>query len=129
MRRNDRDAGSATLEFAMVLPMLLLVVVAMVQVGLIVRDQLILVEAARAGAREAAVTDSDDEVRAAVERAAAGLAASRLDMTLDRDAGGQGTPVLVRLHYDDAVSIPMVAWLFPEVIELRSEATMRREYP
>ena len=129
MRENDRDAGSATLEFAMVLPMLLLVVVAMVQVGLIVRDQLILVEAARAGARAAAVTDSDDQVRSAVDRAAAGLAASRLEMTVHRDAGGQGTPVRVELHYDEVVSIPMVRWLFPEAIELRSEATMRREYP
>ena len=54
MHRNER--GSAAVEFALVLPILLLLALALVQVGLLVRDQLILVEAARAGARQAAVT-------------------------------------------------------------------------
>jgi hypothetical protein len=48
-RRGER--GSAALEFAMVLPILLVVTLGLVQAGLFVRDQLVLVEAARAGAR------------------------------------------------------------------------------
>jgi Flp pilus assembly protein TadG len=51
MRRREGERGSAALEFAMVLPMLLIVTLALVQAGLFVRDQLVLVEAARAGAR------------------------------------------------------------------------------
>src|SRR6266700_7361071 len=47
-RRGER--GSAALEFAMVLPILLIVTLGLVQAGLFVRDQLVLVEAARAGA-------------------------------------------------------------------------------
>ncbi len=44
------ERGSAALEFAMVLPILLIVTLGLVQAGLFVRDQLVLVEAARAGA-------------------------------------------------------------------------------
>ena len=47
--------GSAAVEFALVLPLLLVVGLALLQVGLLTKDQLIVQEAARAGARQAAV--------------------------------------------------------------------------
>ena len=127
MQRHER--GSATLEFALVLPLLLIITLALVQVGLLVRDQMVLVEAARAGAREASVTSDDSAVNEAVQRAATGLESDRLEIEIRRDAGGQGTPVSVHLHYRDWIRISMVRWLFPETVSLRAEATMRREYP
>ncbi|MFB3739469.1 MAG: TadE family protein, partial [Candidatus Velamenicoccus archaeovorus] len=56
--------GSATVELALVMPILLLVCLALVQVGLFARDQLVVVQAARAGARQAAVDLDDGSVRA-----------------------------------------------------------------
>ena len=52
-RRLER--GSAVVEFALVLPVLLLLCLALVQVGVLARDQLLLVQAARAGSRQAVV--------------------------------------------------------------------------
>ena len=49
------DRGSAVVEFALVLPLLLAVVLASVEVVVLGRVQLELVQAAREGAREAAV--------------------------------------------------------------------------
>jgi Flp pilus assembly protein TadG len=46
------DAGTAAVEFALVLPLLLVVSLALVQVGLLVRDRLLVEEATRAEARE-----------------------------------------------------------------------------
>src|SRR5206468_6019401 len=109
--RFEGERGSAALEFAMVLPLLLIVTLALVQVGLVVRDRLVLADAARAGAREAAVTDDDGRIRAAVDRAAATLAADRISIEVGRD-GGRGEPVTVSLTYPDPPSIPAVAWLF-----------------
>jgi Flp pilus assembly protein TadG len=60
--RSKDDAGeraSAAVEFALVLPLVFIMALALVQVGLIVKDQLVVEEAARAGAREAAVTTDD----------------------------------------------------------------------
>ena len=48
----DRETGTAAVEFALVLPIVLLVVLALVQTGLLVRDRLLVEAAARAGARE-----------------------------------------------------------------------------
>jgi len=121
------ERGSATLEFAMVLPLLLIVTLALVQVGLVVRDRLVLADAARAGAREASVTDDAGRIRDAVERAAGALDTARLEVQVDR-AGGRGTAVTVTVGYPDGTSIPAVAWLFPANIHLEAATTMRQEF-
>jgi Flp pilus assembly protein TadG len=111
----------------MVLPLLLVVTLALVQVGLVVRDRLVLADAARAGAREAAVTDDAGRVRDAVDRAAAPLATDRIEVGVSRE-GGRGTPVTVTLGYADPPSMPAVAWLFPATIRLSASTTMRQEF-
>jgi hypothetical protein len=47
-----RERGSAAVEFALLLPILLLLLLAFVQVGVIARDSLVLTQASRAGARD-----------------------------------------------------------------------------
>jgi Flp pilus assembly protein TadG len=49
--RRKRERGSAVVEFALLLPILLLVLLAVVQVGVLASDQLVITQAARAGAR------------------------------------------------------------------------------
>ena len=109
------------------LPILLIVALGVVQVGLILRDQLVLVEAARVGAREASVTGTASEVQDAVDRAASTLDDAELSTDIRR-SGGQGSPVTVSLAYHDAPGVPFVGWLFPNVVQLRAEATMRQEF-
>ena len=53
---HDGERGQAALEFALCLPILALLLLALVQVGLVVCDQVAVVHAAREGARAAAVT-------------------------------------------------------------------------
>jgi hypothetical protein len=103
------------------------VCLALVQVGLLVRDQLVLVGAARAGAREAAVTDREDEVREAVEQAATTLDPNRVQVSVNRE-GGQGDPVTVELAYTAEVLVPFVDWLFPSEVEMAARAIMRQEF-
>ena len=109
------------------LPLLLIVALGLVQVGLILRDQLVLVEAARAGAREASVTNADADVTTAVDRAASTLDPARIQVQIGR-AGGQGSAVIVELAYDETPNIPFVGWLFPSSIHLSAGATMRQEF-
>ncbi len=58
--------GSAVVEFALVVPLVLALVLGLVEVALVARAQLEVVNAAREGAREAAASpDPSDAVRAA----------------------------------------------------------------
>ena len=127
MRRRRAERGSAAVEFALLLPILLLVLLALVQVGALARDQLVLTQASRAGAREAAVNGSVDAVHEAVLSAAAGLDAERVGIDV-LWSGSRGTPVTVSLTYEVPVASPLAGWLLPQTVSLRSSATMRQEF-
>jgi Flp pilus assembly protein TadG len=118
--------GSAAVEFALVLPLLLIITLALVQVGLLVKDQLVVQEAARAAAREAAVSTDDDSARQAAIAAAGSLDPDRLEVSIERE-GGAGTPVTVTVHYRAPIAVPAVGWLFPPEVDLDGTAVMRQE--
>jgi hypothetical protein len=117
--------GSATVELALVLPLALLMALAIVQVGLLSKDALVVQQAAREGAREAVVTTDDRRVREAALRGG-GLPGDRTDVEVGR-SGTVGDPVTVRVRYRAPMVVPFVGWLFPDEVALSAEATMRQE--
>ena len=119
-------AGERVAEFALVLPLLLLVGLALVQVGLLAKDQLVVLEAARAGAREAAVTTDDDAARQAAVAAAATLDPERLEVSVGREDGA-GSAVTVAVTYRAPIVVDVVQWLFPAEVDLSGSAVMRQE--
>ena len=119
------ERGSAAVEFALVLPLALLAGLALVQVGLVAKDALVVAHAAREGAREAAVTTDDDRVREAALRGGS-LPEDRTEVVVER-AGDAGDPVTVGVRYRAPLVVPLVEWLFPREVVLSSRATMRQE--
>jgi hypothetical protein len=109
----------------LVLPLALVFALALVQVGLVAKDSLVVVQAAREGAREAAVTTDGDRVRQAALRGG-GLPPERTEVTVDR-AGSVGAPVTVRVTYRAPLVVPFVEWLFPDEVVVSAEASMRQE--
>ncbi len=126
MRHQDEPRGSAAVEFVLVLPLVLTLALAILQLALIAKDQLVLQDAARAGAREASVSTDDVAVHDAVVEAAASLDADALTVSVARQ-GGLGTPATVTLGYHVTIDIPLVDWLFPSGVDLSAGATMRQE--
>jgi Flp pilus assembly protein TadG len=124
--RETRERASASVEFALVLPLVLSMVLALLQVGLLVKDQLVLEGAARAGAREGAVNHDDGAVRQAAVEAAVSLDPNGLEVAVERE-GGAGDAVTVRVTYHDDPAVPGVGWLFPETVDLTATASMRQE--
>ena len=120
-----RERGSAAVELALVLPLALLAALALVQVGLISRDSGVVALAAREGSREAAVTTDEESVRRAALRSG-GLSEERTEVTVER-SGGVGDAVTVRVSYRAPLVVPFVGWLFPDQVQLVSQATMRQE--
>ena len=75
--------GQASVELVLVLPLVVLLFLALLQAGILLRDQLLVVQAAREGAREAAVSPERMRIEAAVRRAAPGLDRG-LEVRVDR---------------------------------------------
>ena len=126
-RVGSSDRGSATVEFALVLPLVLVVVLGLVQVGLVVRDRLLVEAAARAGARAAAIQDDPAAIRDAAMVAAPGLDAARADVAVAR-SGSRGDPVTVHVVYDDPFRVPFIAWLLGPGVTLSADAAARQEF-
>ena len=114
------------MEFALVLPLVLILGLATLQVALLTKDELIVQGAARAGAREAAVTTDDAAARSAAVEAAPTLDPSRIDVLVER-TDGSDRPVVVTVRYRAPIAISVVAWLFPDEVDLSASATMRDE--
>jgi Flp pilus assembly protein TadG len=121
--RSGGEGGQAAVELALVLPLVLLLFLGLVQVGLVVRDDVLVVHAAREAARRAAV-DRDDAGPRAAAIAGSGLTGSRLDVRTTRDDAA-GT-VTETLHYRAPTGLPLIGPLLPD-ITLAANATMREE--
>jgi hypothetical protein len=118
------DGGQATVELALVLPLLAVLMLVLIQAVVLARDQLLVTHAAREAARAAAV----DPDPGAPRRAA--VAAGPLDPgRLHVDAGARGavgTSVQVKIRYREPTTLPIVGRAIGDVT-LSSEATMRIE--
>jgi hypothetical protein len=97
-----------------------MMLLAVLQVALVVRDHVALEHAAREAARAASV-DRDP--------AAARAAAHRVLRNAHVDVGGRpavGRPITVRLSVRSHTDLPLVGALFPDPV-LHAQATMRAE--
>jgi hypothetical protein len=121
----EREAASAAVELALVLPLALFAALALVQVGLLAKDSLAVANAAREGAREAAVSTDDARVRAAALRGG-DLSDGRTVVAVER-SGGMGAPVTVTVRLRSSLLVPFIEWLLPDEVTLLSTATMRQE--
>lgn len=106
------------------LPFVVLAVAAVLQVGVLARDQVLLTHAAREGARAAAVESDRGAVERAV-RAAGPLDPSRLTITMG-DRGEPGSRVTVSVRYAVTIRVPLLRRLLGDRT-LQAKATMRVE--
>ena len=90
-------------EFALVVPILLVILFGIIQFGVVYNDYLTLTDATRVGARKAAVSrheaDPVGATVAKVESSATGLDLAKLDVAVDTSAWEHGEDVTVTATY------------------------------
>jgi Flp pilus assembly protein TadG len=124
----SREVGQATIEFALLLPMVALVFLLGVDGILLARDQLLVVHAAREGARRAALTGSVGEATQVVHARGAPTSAS-VSLT---SYGGAGSPdelvgITVRWKLDARLVVLGRLGRLGRGISVEHTVVMRRE--
>jgi TadE-like protein len=117
------DEGQSSVELALVLPLVALLLLVIVQTGVVAYRQVLVVNAAREGARAAAVDPVDFDVAAlrAAERA------GPLDLRrLTADANEDDGLVRVEVSYVEPTDVALIVALLPDVT-LEAHVTMRVE--
>ena len=125
--------GAAVVEFAVVSPVLILLLLGMIECGRMIMVQQTITTAAREGARTASIEgNSSDTAKTAVESflTGAGVRGAKTTVTPSNTASlSHGQPITVTV----SVSFKDVSWLphpfFFGRKTLTSTATMRRESP
>ncbi len=118
--RRRGEQGQATVEFALVLPAVAIVVLLVFQAMVLGNQFLLVANAAREAARAAIVDPTGDDARAAVSRTLPGAA-----VVIDR-AGGAGSPVHATVRFHARTDLPFVGPLLPDPW-VSSTVTMRAE--
>jgi Flp pilus assembly protein TadG len=116
--------GQAAVELALALPLVALLLLALVQLGFLVRDQVLVVHAAREGVRQAAVDSSVDAARRAAA-GSSGLAPGRMAVSMT-GRGAPGSHVRITVTYRAPTDVPLVGAAIGDV-DMRASATMRVE--
>jgi Flp pilus assembly protein TadG len=113
MRRLRGEDGQTAVEFALMAPILIALLLGIIQVGLAFHNYVTLTDAARAGARKAIVLRFQggkiDDAKAAVYASASDLNASQLGVNVtDPDWGTPGSTVTVTATYPYTIDIPLL---------------------
>lgn len=116
------ERGSAVVEFALVVPLLLVLILGIAEVAVVARTEIQLIHAAREGARQAA-TSPDTRRAAAAARTTLGQLGDRARISVVRPSGvGARATVGVRLVH--RVAAPVFGGFD---VTLSAEASMRTE--
>jgi hypothetical protein len=116
------ERGQATVELALVLPLVLALLVLVFQVALVARDEILVVHVARDAAREATVTRDPGRVSAAAVRNLPGATVRVVRR------GEVGEPVEVAVTYVSRTNLPLIGALLPD-LTLHADSVMRVERP
>lgn len=128
-RHGIRDErGQTMVEFALVVPILCVILFGLIQFGSLYKDYVTLTDATRVGARKAAVSRNDANpegvAEASARSSAAGLDPSKLAVSVSAAAWERGEPVTVTATYP--YDIDLLGFVVASG-ELSSETTERVE--
>jgi Flp pilus assembly protein TadG len=125
---SSKKRGQALVEWALVLPLLLLMILVTIDMGRAVYYYSVIYNAAREGARYGVIDYTDTPgIVAAAENLAVGLDTSALDVSTFVN-GPPPTNIRVTVTYQFIPATPMVAALFgSSTITLTSQSTMQLE--
>ena len=129
----NNEKGESAVEFALLLPILVLLIFGIIQFGFIFFHYISITHAAREGARWAALEQPDSEVRLRVKNSAPGLMIADADIKIDPagDRSGKiGEPVKVTVNYKTLIIVPFVGeamGLATPYLQLSNTATQRIE--
>jgi len=133
--RLQREKGSAGVEFALLLPIIVLLVFGMMEVGVALYDVQIIKNASREGARAGIINvdpkptelQIEDVVKTYLTNASLDLSKLK-DIVVDGEGGASGEPLTVTVIYAyDFNVLPGLITDFAGSIDLQGSVVMRNE--
>jgi Flp pilus assembly protein TadG len=121
------ERGQSLVEFALVLPVLLLILVGIFNFGVLFYSDIVINEAARDAARYASIGVSQTEILQVIGQDCQTLNVSQVNTSISQPyPQSSGMPVTITITYPVPIMLPLSLFL-PSTIQLQAVMTMRVE--
>ncbi len=127
--RIKNQRGQAMAELAIVLPILLLIIFGIIEFGQIYAIDLAINNAAREGARAAALGAPDEDITIIVNDRCSFLDSTKLDLDITPEPVERisGNPVTIDLEYPVEINIPIISAITGNPYIVSAQVIMRAE--
>lgn len=124
-----REEGQALVEMAIVLPLLLLMLFGMMEVGKIYSTSLSMSSIVRDAARSGAVGANDTDIVQLIHDRGVLLAPERLNISISPTLANRqrGQALTVKIDYSVPIDVPILMNMLPNPFPLEASCTMRIE--
>ncbi len=129
MKSIKNQKGQALVEFAIILPLLLLLVLGIIQFGMIIGGYLAVQNAVREGARAGVIGCTNAEINSTMRSVSPNLKSEHLIVSIMPSEGSRrsGETLMIRASYNYPLTIPIIESIFGGAVPLRAEIAMRIE--
>lgn len=123
------QSGQALVEFAIILPILILIIMGILQFGMMLNTYLTIENASREGARTGIVGSSDAEIKNLITDISPTLDSRDLTVTITPQGASRqsGTTLTVKVSYNYKLTVPIISSIFNNAIVLNGQTSMRIE--
>lgn len=125
--RNNK--GQALVEFAIILPILLIILMGIIEFGMMMNSYLTIQNAAREGARLGIVGGTDIEINTLITKISPSLNTSDLNVSISPDevSRNPGDTLDVNITYKYHMTVPIISAILGNEIDLHAVTSMRIE--
>ena len=129
MRNLKNQKGQALVEFAIILPILLILVMGILQFGMMLNSYLTIENASREGARTGIIGSSDAEIQNLIISTSPSLDPKNLIVSITPTETNRksGDTLIVKVTYNYNLIVPIISSLFNNVVVLNGQTSMRVE--
>ncbi|HKL42546.1 MAG TPA: TadE/TadG family type IV pilus assembly protein [Clostridia bacterium] len=129
MNKVKNIKGQAMVEFVLILPVFLLLLLGMADISRVISANFVLENASRSAARVGVISNSDSEIITAIENGTDSLDASSITYTITPTEGtrGSGDELTVEINYTVDILTPIVSNVLGNTIPVSGKTIMRVE--
>lgn len=127
MRWLRNEKGQSFVEFALILPVLLIIVMGILEFGLMFNAYITISNASREGARLGSLGGTNTQITQRVETTAGILNSSDITVTVTPNSRSRGDMIIVLVEYDYSLITPVISNILSPIINLEASTTMRVE--
>jgi len=129
MNKVKNIKGQAMVEFVLILPVFLLLLLGMADISRVISANFVLENASRSAARVGVISNSDSEIITAIENGTDSLDASSITYTITPTEGtrGSGDELTIEINYTVDILTPIVSNVLGNSIPVSGKTIMRVE--